>query len=138
MKKLSLILTFLLISLAGFSQEKEIKDLLEKQRQDWNKGDITGYMQGYWKSDSLLFVGKSGPEYGWQTTLEGYQKSYPNKAIMGYLTFDIKKIKMIDKTHAFVLGAWNIKTEKDEPHGFFTLLLQKFETGWKIIVDHSS
>jgi len=138
MKKLSLLLTFLLISLAGFSQEKEIKDLLEKQRQDWNKGDITAYMQGYWKSDSLLFVGKSGPKYGWNNTLENYKKGYPDKTAMGFLTFDIKEVRIVDTTHAFVLGAWSLKREKDEPHGFFTLLLQKFETGWKIIVDHSS
>jgi ketosteroid isomerase-like protein len=138
MKKLLFLFTFLFVGLAGHAQEKEIKALLEKQRQDWNNGDITAYMQGYWKSDSLLFVGKSGPKYGWQNTLENYQKGYPDKTAMGFLTFDIKEIKIIDATHAFVLGAWHLKRDKDEPQGFFTLLLQKFESGWKVIVDHSS
>ena len=95
-------------------------------------------MQGYWKSDSLLFVGRSGPDYGWQKTLEGLQKRYPDKAAMGYLTFDIKKIKMIDKKHAYVLGAMNFKIEKDDPKGYFTLIVKKFRDGWKVIVDHSS
>jgi ketosteroid isomerase-like protein len=57
---------------------------------------------------------------------------------MGFLTFGIKEVRMIDKTHSFVLGAWHIKTEKDEQQGYFTLLFQKFENEWKIIVDHSS
>ncbi|MEO5910701.1 MAG: DUF4440 domain-containing protein [Pelobium sp.] len=138
MNKLVLFLVFISFSFAGFSQEKEIKTLLEKQRQDWNKGDIPAYMNGYWKSDSLLFVGKSGPTYGWQKTLENYQKGYPDKAAMGYLTFDIKEVRMIDATHGFVLGAWHLKREKDEPQGFFTLFLRKFGTDWKVIVDHSS
>ena len=138
MKKFIVFIAFLFSSYLGIAQEKEIRELLEKLRLDWNKGDITVYMQGYWKSDSLLFVGRSGPDYGWQKTLEGLQKRYPDKAAMGYLTFDIKKIKMIDKKHAYVLGAMNFKTEKDDPKGYFTLIVKKFRDGWKVIVDHSS
>ena len=138
MKKFVVLIAFLFTSYLGIAQEKEIRALLEKQRSGWNEGDITAYMQGYWKSDSLIFVGRTGPDYGWQKTLENYQKFYPDKASMGYLTFDIKQIKMIDKKHAFVLGAWNIKTEKNEPKGYFTLIVKKFKDGWKVISDHSS
>lgn len=81
---------------------------------------------------------KKGPFYGWQKNFEIYQKAYPDKAAMGYLTFDIKQINMIDKKNAFVLGAWNLQMEKEEQKGFFTLLIKKFKDGWKIIVDHSS
>ena len=35
-----------------------IMQVLEKQRTAWNKGNMEEYMQGYWKSDSLKFVGK--------------------------------------------------------------------------------
>lgn len=138
MRRVLFLTAFLFISIASFSQEKEIRELLETQRQDWNKGDIPGFMKGYWKSDSLMFVGSNGPTYGWQKTLENYQKGYPDKAAMGILTFDVKEVRMLDKTHAFVLGAWHLQREKDEPHGFFTLLFQKFGNEWKIIVDHSS
>lgn len=138
MKKLILFLAILMSNYGVFAQEKEIRNLLEHQRLDWNKGNLEAYMQGYWKSDSLLFVGKNGAKYGWKNTLDNYKKGYPDKATMGFLTFDIKEIKMIDATHAFVLGAWNLKREKDEPKGYFTLLVQKFESDWKIIVDHSS
>lgn len=138
MKKLILFLAILMSNYVVFAQEKEIRNLLEQQRLEWNKGNLEAYMQGYWESDSLLFVGKNGAKYGWKNTLDNYKKGYPDKATMGFLTFDIKEIKMIDATHAFVLGAWNLKREKDEPKGYFTLLVQKFESDWKIIVDHSS
>lgn len=121
------------------SKDKQaILNLLEQQRSDWNKGDVEAYMQGYWKSDSLLFVGKNGPTYGWQKTLENYKKGYPDKAAMGLLTFGIKKVDFLTKDKAFVLGSWNVKQEKGELKGYFTLLLKKINGAWKVVVDHSS
>ncbi len=138
MKKIFLLFAFMFTFFYGFSQEKDIEVLLEQQKVAWNNGNISAYMQGYWKSDSLLFVGRSGPHRGWTRTLENYQKSYPDKSAMGHLTFDILEVKMVDEHHAFVLGGWNLKREQDELHGFFTLLLKRFGSDWKIIVDHSS
>jgi ketosteroid isomerase-like protein len=141
MKKLFISL-FFLFTVFNVSAQKSEKDLilklLENQRQAWNKGDIKEYMQGYNQSDSLLFVGKSGPQYGWNNTLNNYKKSYPNKSAMGYLSFDIKEIKMISADHAFVLGAWHLKRGKDDPKGYFTLLVKKIKGQWKVIADHSS
>jgi len=118
--------------------KKTIVSLLETQRLAWNRGDLEAYMQGYWHSDSLLFVGKSGPKYGWQTTLDNYKKGYPDKAAMGQLAFDILKVQLLDKTNAFVLGAWHLKREQDAPGGYFTLLLRKIKGVWIVIADHSS
>lgn len=140
MKKL-IFLILPLFTLCSFAQQKEkqaILNLLEEQRQAWNKGDMKGYMQGYWKSDSLLFVGENGPKYGWQTTLDNYKKAYPDKEAMGFLTFDIKEVQIIDQKNAFVLGAWHLKREKDEPKGYFTLLVKKIKGQWKVMADHSS
>jgi len=121
------------------AQDKQaIASLLETQRLAWNRGDLEAYMQGYWHSDSLLFVGKSGPKYGWQTTLDNYKKGYPDKAAMGQLGFDILKVQLLDKTNAFVLGAWHLKREQDAPGGYFTLLLRKIKGKWKVVADHSS
>ncbi len=115
-----------------------ILKLLEDQRKAWNKGNIVDYMEGYLKSDSLVFVGKSGPKYGWDNTLANYKKAYPDKNAMGFLSFDIKEVRLISADHAFVLGAWHLKREKDEPKGFFTLILKKINGEWKVIADHSS
>lgn len=115
-----------------------ILTVLENQRQAWNKADMDAYMQGYWKNDSLLFVGKSGPTYGWQKTLDNYKKGYPDKSAMGFLTFGIKKVEFLAKDVAFVLGSWNLKRDKDEPKGYFTLLLKKIDGQWKVVADHSS
>ena len=78
----------ILYSCFSFAQDKEaIVKVLDDQRIAWNKGDIEGFMQGYWKSDSLVFVGKSAPVYGWQSTIDRYKKTYPGKAGMGEAYF---------------------------------------------------
>lgn len=141
MKRLLMILFCFAVSnvMAQTAQDRTaILKVLEDQRQGWNKGDMDAYMQGYWKSDSLLFVGKNGPTYGWQKTLDNYKKGYPDKSAMGFLTFGIKKVEFLAKDKAFVLGSWNLKREKDEPKGYFTLLLRKISGQWKVVADHSS
>ena len=139
MRRFVLVTCFLLFAGASLAQEKQaILKVLDSQRLAWNKGDLEAFMQTYWKSDSLLFVGQNGPKYGWQTTLDSYRKSYPDKAAMGILTFDIREVRFISPGNAFVLGAWHLQREKDQPQGFFTLLLKKIDGVWKIIADHSS
>ena len=121
-----------------FAQSKKaIVDVMNKQLVAWNQGDLAGFMQGYWKSDSLMFV-SSKPTYGWQATLDNYKRGYPDKAAMGILSFDIKKVNLIDATNAFVFGAWHLKREKDNPGGYFTLFFKKIKGEWKVVVDHTS
>lgn len=135
------ILFFLLMVTTAFTikaQDKEaILKVLATQQAAWTRGDIDSFMQGYWKSDSLLFVGKSAPTHGWQATFNNYKKGYPDKAAMGILTFDIMKVELLDATNGFVLGGWNVKTDKDVG-GYFTLWFRKINGEWKIVVDHTS
>lgn len=121
------------------AQDKQaILKVLSTQQAAWNQGDLNVFMQGYWKSDSLLFVGKSAPTKGWQATLDNYKKSYPNKLAMGTLGFDILKVELLDAQNAFVLGAWHLKRDRDAPSGYFTLWFRKINGEWKIVVDHTS
>jgi len=139
MKKTLLICVFALYSCFTFGQDKEaVLKVLTTQQDAWNRGDIDGFMQGYWKSDSLMFVGKTAPVYGWQTTLDHYKKGYPNRAAMGQLTFDIIQVTILDPSNAFVLGGWRLKREKDTPGGYFTLWFRKINGEWKIVCDHTS
>jgi len=52
------------------ADRKEILQSLEDQRIAWNDGSIEKYMNGYWNSDSLRFIGKRGVQYGWNSTFE--------------------------------------------------------------------
>lgn len=128
----------LLFYVVSFSQKKEILKVMTEQQTAWNNGNIDGYMQGYWKNDSLLFIGSKGPTYGWQKTLDNYKKSYPNKEKMGILEFSDVQVKMLGKKHAYVFGKWKLVRTNDSPNGIYTLIFQKFKNGWKIISDHTN
>lgn len=137
MKKL--LVLFLLIGTSAIAQTEveTIKKVLADQQECWNKGDIPCFMEGYWKSDSLKFIGKSGIKYGWQNTLDNYIKSYPDKATMGTLTFGLLNIEPVGPDY-FVTGTWHLQRKEDTPNGLFTLLWRKIDGEWKIVYDHSS
>jgi len=139
MKKLLLCCCLALAFFSLHAQDKQaILKVMADQTTAWNNGDIDGFMQGYWKSDSLLFIGKTAPVHGWQSTLERYKKTYPGKAGMGTLTFTIIKVNVLDTNNAFMLGGWHLQREKDAPGGYFTLWFRKINGEWKIVVDHTS
>ena len=84
-------------------------------------------MNGYWKSDSLKFIGKKGLTYGWQNTLENYKKSYPDKSAMGNLSFEIISVETLADEVSLVIGKWQLMRETDQPNGYFSLVWKKVE-----------
>ena len=118
--------------------DQSIRKLLHKQTLAWNNGDLEGFMQGYWKSDSLCFIGKSGVTYGWSNTLANYKKGYPDTAAMGKLQFTILHVQQLSKQYAQVIGKWHLTRSIGNVQGHFTLLLRRLNGQWVIVSDHSS
>ncbi|TXK46391.1 nuclear transport factor 2 family protein [Pontibacter qinzhouensis] len=117
---------------------EEVLQVLQQQSDCWSKGDLECYMQGYWQSDSLVFIGKRGLTYGWQQTLSNYQKSYPTSAAMGKLNFDILENKALAADTRLVVGKWLLTRAEGNLEGHFSVIFKRFPAGWKIISDHSS
>lgn len=119
------------------TEKKEILEVMDMQEKAWSEGDVESFMKGYWNSDSLMFVGKNGIKYGWDTTLANYKESYPDKAAMGSLEFEVLKLE-VDGEAAYMLGKWSLIREADNPNGYFTLYWKKINGSWKITIDHTS
>ena len=114
--------------------------MLDAQVEAWNKGDLEGFMAGYWHSPELTFFSNDSETHGWQETLERYKKRYQGEArAMGTLDFQQLRITPLGEDAAFVRGQFHLKMpDGKEPRGMFTLVLRKFPDGWKIVHDHSS
>jgi ketosteroid isomerase-like protein len=140
MKRYYLFIFLLLLASCAFAQKNEaaIRSVLATQAEAWNRGSIEAYMQGYWNNDSLLFIGKSGPTYGYRQTLERYKKSYADTAKMGKLSFEILQVKKLSVGYYFVVGKWFLKRSIGDLNGSFTLLWRKINGKWLIVADHSS
>ena len=120
------------------AEKSAIRTLLFQQQDDWNYGDLEGFMTGYLKSDSIRFVGSSGVIMGYDNTLERYRRTYPDKAAMGTLTFELLDVQLMGGVQAMVLGSFSLQRESDNPTGLFTLILVKTADGWKITHDHTT
>jgi uncharacterized protein (TIGR02246 family) len=118
--------------------DEAIRNLLSAQTAAWNRGDIEGFMQGYWHSDGTTFSGSSGVSRGWQALLERYRKKYSTRAIMGHLEFSELEITALGDEAALILGRWHLDRESGPVGGVFTLVARRFPEGWRIIHDHTS
>ena len=124
--------------LAQSIDEIAIRQLLNKQTLAWNAGDKKAFMEGYWKNDSLMFIGKSGVTYGWQNTLDRYEINYPDSSTMGKLHFDLIEVKRLSAIYFYATGKWYLSRSIGDISGHYTLLLRKIKGRWYIVTDHSS
>lgn len=142
MKKIVLLL-FMVSYIGVYAQSEEaavkaINKVLKKQRIAWSNYDIEGFMEGYWKSDSLKFYSANGVTNGWYETFDRYEKAYPTKAHTGKLNFKINDISPISTDSYFVLGEYHIKRDMGNADGIFMLVFKKINGEWKIIADTST
>jgi beta-aspartyl-peptidase (threonine type) len=117
-----------------------IRHVIEEQQQAWNRGDLEGFMAGYWNSPDLTFFSGAHETQGWQAALDRYKKSYQGDGHeMGKLEFANLRIEMLGSDAAFVRGEFHLTmSDGKTPHGLFTLIFRKFPEGWKIVHDHSA
>ncbi|MGK0390023.1 MAG: ketosteroid isomerase-like protein [Maribacter sp.] len=140
--RLSIIIFCLLTTQVIMAQNKQaeaVKSLLEQQAKDWNNADIDAFMEGYWESEDLQFIGSKGVTYGWQQTKDNYKRGYPDKAAMGELSFDLLGVNKQSKKIVSVTGKFILKRESgEELSGYFLLIVKKIKGKWLIIADHTS
>jgi len=117
--------------------EAGIRLVMEAQEIAWNNHDLEGFMQGYWKSDSLKFYGSRGFTYGWDQTLANYKKGYPTKAESGTLNFVINDISKIEGDNYWVMGEYHLKRQAGNADGVFMIIFKKIDGEWKIVADMS-
>ncbi len=147
MKNIILVATLIFIMFGGaFAQSdkkknnisSQVRKVLDTQVSAWNRGDIEGFMKGYWKSEKMLFISGNTVSRGWQAAFDRYKKGYATKEKMGILSFSELEITVLSKKAALVVGRFTLVREKDKPTGMFTLTFRKIEKKWRIIVDHTS
>jgi ketosteroid isomerase-like protein len=139
-----LLLAFALLSPPALAQDTErdkkaIQMVLDDQVNAWNKGDLRGFMKGYWESEQLTFFSGNMRATGWKATLARYQKKYQGEGKdMGRLSFEELSIESLGPDNALVRGRFRLQIKDARPTGLFTLVLRRTRTGWRILHDHTS
>ncbi|HLJ94483.1 MAG TPA: nuclear transport factor 2 family protein [Gemmataceae bacterium] len=151
---LLIILLFVVVALAVFLNlfsarwardrvqwdRQAIQEVLDAQVAAWNRGDLDGFMAGYWHSPQLTFFSGKDKTAGWQATLDRYRKRYPAEGPekMGSLSFHELEIDVLSPDRAFVRGRWQLIRNNESLGGLFTLIFQRLPEGWRIVHDHTS
>lgn len=117
--------------------EAGIRLVMEAQELAWNKHDLEGFMEGYWKSEQLKFYGANGLTLGWNKTLENYKKGYPTQAESGTLNFVINDISKIENDSYWVMGEYHLTRSVGDANGVFMIIFKKINGQWKIVADMS-
>ena len=142
--KLLQCLLFSMVFMACAAQTQVEKDkeailnVMKAQEKAWSQNDLEGFMQGYWKSDSLKFYGSRGLTKGWQQTLDNYKKGYPTKDHSGTLRFEIDDISPIENNSYWVMGRYYLQRKVGDANGNFLIIFKKIDGEWKIVADMSS
>ena len=137
-----LIISFFFVSCTAqnsvTADKASILKVMKDQEKAWSQNNLEGFMQGYWKSDSLKFYGSRGLTKGWQQTLDNYKKGYPTKDHSGTLTFEIDDISPIETNSYWVMGRYYLKRNVGDANGNFLIVFKKIDGEWKIVADMSS
>jgi beta-aspartyl-peptidase (threonine type) len=117
-----------------------VRTLLDAQVAAWNRGDLEGFMAGYWRSPELVFCSGATVSKGWDATLDRYRKRYQAEGReMGTLRFESLEVQPLGSDAAFARGEyWLRMSDGQQPHGRFTLVLRRLAGAWRIVHDHTS
>lgn len=121
-------------------QELDIVKVLLAQEAAWNRGDIDAFAQSYKDSPDTLFITNT-VNRGFSGMLDAYHRDYPNRAAMGTLTFSELEVHPLDEKFAVAIGKYHLERGKKEggnAEGLFSLVFEKTDKGWKIVIDHTT
>jgi uncharacterized protein (TIGR02246 family) len=121
-------------------QELDVIKVVLAQENAWNKGDLTAFASSYKDAPDTLFITHQVSR-GFAGLLDEYKHDYPNRASMGTLTYSELEVRSLDENYAVVIGKYHLERGKKDggnADGLFSLVFEKTDKGWKIVIDHTT
>jgi beta-aspartyl-peptidase (threonine type) len=139
MNRIALVFAIAIVPALRADDAADIRKVLDEQVVAWNKGDLAGFMKGYWNSKELTFMSGKDVTRGWQETFDRYKKRYQaDGKEMGKLAFTDVEVQILAPGVALVTGKFELTLAKESPSGRYTLIVKKLAEGWRIVHDHTS
>src|SRR6476620_4208081 len=120
----------------GIAQEQIIQSMNQAAEQ-WNKGDLDGYMALYDTSATMMLPKGRTKINGMRELYEKYYfENGKPKQMLGYDTYEFTAL---GKEYALLTGRFILKAndKMKERTGTFSLVFVHTANGWKILHDHS-
>ena len=119
--------------------EHAIRSVLDQQVAAWDRGDIKDFMSGYWNSPDLIYVGNTKVTRGWQTLLDRFEElSKSSGGQIGTPELTETQISVPSADSALVWGTYRVLQPGQDRKGLYTLVLRRFQEGWRTVYDRTS
>ena len=116
----------------------QVAEMLDEQADAWNRADLEGFLDYYWRSADLTFSSAGRTHHGWEATRQRYLRRYPSAAEMGWVDFSDIEIQSLAADAALVIGRWRVTADAESSEGNFSLVVRRIDGRWLIVHDHTS
>lgn len=121
------------------SPAEAVPEMLHRSADAWNAGDLSGFLEPYRQGTETTYIGSSGLRQGSGEIRTRYAPLFRPGAERDSLRFVDLRVRQLDGDHALAVGRYVLHREgRRTDTGMFTLVLEEFDEGWRIVHDHSS
>lgn len=119
-------------------QELDVVKVVLAQQRAWNAGNLEEYASAYKDSADTLFVADT-VSHGFAGIVQDLHRNFPTKEAMGTVNYTGLEPRALDERFCVLVGRYRLERGKKaggNVEGVFSLVMEKTEVGWKIVVDH--
>ncbi|HET6777582.1 MAG TPA: nuclear transport factor 2 family protein [Gemmatimonadales bacterium] len=112
---------------------------LERAADDWNRGDLDGFLSDYAAESTTTYVDGRRARAGIDFIRSRYAPRFSPGADRGTLHFEEVQVRPLSSTLALVTARFILQRKSAvNSSGPFTLVMERRGPEWKILHDHSS
>ncbi len=112
---------------------------LLRSADDWNRGDLEGFMSDYARDSTTSFVEGGHVRRGWDYIHSRYAPRFGSGAQRDSLRFEEVAVRPLGPDHALLTARFVLyRGGQTTASGPFSLVLERQTAGWKILHDHTS
>ena len=113
----------------------DVTKVLVAQENAWNRGDLDGFLAHY-KDDAETEAVLAGPVRGMTNIRAAFHANYPTRESMGQIENSEVTVRALGEKFALATGKYHLIRSKKgggEAVGTFLSIMEKTDTGWRII-----
>ncbi len=117
----------------------QITSQLDRAADDWNRGDLEGFLSDYAAESTTTFVDGRRARHGFEFIRHNYAPRFAPGARRDSLRFEEVEARHLSPVLALVTARF-VLTRGDSvtASGPFTLVMEQRPAGWRILHDHTS
>jgi len=124
---------------AGADLKREIAAQFTRSADDWNRGDLEGFLSDYAPDSATTFVDGFRARRGFAWIREHYAPRFSPGARRDSLHFEEIEVRPLSASLALVTARFVLERGGAvTASGPFTLVMEHRTDGWKILHDHTS